>query len=420
MDERLQRIVDEAHVKFGLDAYELERHSISKHRDAKGEAYYVVNMEWFPKELNEPVEEDMNPEGTACLEYNIQEQCFDSIIFTQGQSFSTTAPFVEKTPEEAATWIEKQTGLTYGIDFKLTQASNDGFHFEMDIEGVRLTPGFMMTVKFDEMGKLISYSRYGTVPHQEDIEKSAFTLALEEIEPLVKKQLQLVKFPSELENRFVPAYAMEEVFVTVDGQRIIPFFEHERTIVKVGVVLEWDHPLSQTFKREELTFVSESTVEEAFGHVDVDDKLLLTDHQIERSKEVVRDVLRSEHPDESGKWQLAELRRQEHFIEAHCRFITENSTVFNRKVVVFIKPDNMSVLNFVDNGAMMEIFDSFAPAEQAVVTHEEAFEKMIPYITLDPTYVYDELTGKYILCGLLDAAEAVDAVTGEVISLSDL
>ena len=50
----------------------------------------------------------------------------------------------------------------------------------------------------------------------------------------------------------------------------------------------------------------------------------------------------------------------------------------------------------------------------------EAFEKMIPYITLDPTYVYDELTGKYILCGLLDAAEAVDAVTGEVISLSDL
>ena len=36
------------------------------------------------------------------------------------------------------------------------------------------------------------------------------------------------------------------------------------------------------------------------------------------------------------------------------------------------------------------------------------------------TYVYDELTGKYILCGLLDAAEAVDAVTGEIISLGDL
>ena len=420
MDERLQQIADEAQVRFGLDAYELERHSISKHRDAKGEAYYIVNMEWFPKELNEPVEEDTNPEGTACIEYNIREQHFDSIIFTQGQSFSTTAPFVEKTPEEVATWIEKQTGLTYGIDFKLTQASDDEFHYEMDIEGVRMTPGFMMTVKFDEKGKLTSYSRYGTAPRQEDIEKSVFTLTLEEIEPLVKKQLQLVEFPSELENRFVPAYAMEEVFVTVDGQRVIPFYEHERTIIKVDEVLEWDHPLAQTFKREELTFVSESTVEEAFGHVGVGEKLLLTDDQIEHSKEVVRDVLRSEYPHESGKWKLAELRRQENFIEAHCKIITGKSTIFNRKVVVFIKPENMSVLNFVDNGAMMEIFDTFAPAKQAVVTHDEAFEKMVPYITLDPTYVYDELTGKYILCGLLDAAEAVDAVTGEVISLSDL
>ena len=80
----------------------------------------------------------------------------------------------------------------------------------------------------------------------------------------------------------------------------------------------------------------------------------------------------------------------------------------------------MSVLNFMDNGAMFEIFESFAPAEKADGTHEEAFEKMVPYITLDPTYVYDELSGKYILCGLLDAAEAVDAVTGEIISLGDL
>lgn len=413
MDERLQQIADEAHVKFGLDAYKLERHSISKHRDAKGEAYYVVNMEWFPKELNETIEEDMNPEGTACLEYNIQEQCFDSVIFTLGQSFSTLAPFVKKTPEEVAAWLEKQTGLTYGIDFKLTQASSDEFQFEMDIEGVRMSPAFMINVKFDEMGKLTSYSRYGRAPHQEDIMKSAFTLTLEEIEPLVKKQLQLVEFPSELDNRFVPAYAMEEVFVTVDGQRIIPFFEHERTIVKVGEIVEWDHPLAQTFEREELTFVSESTVEEAFGLVN--DKLLLTDDQIERSKEVVRDVLRSEYPHESGKWQLAELRRQENFIEAHCRFTTKKSTIFKRKFVVFIKPENMSVLNFVDNGAMMEIFETFAPAEQAVVTHDEAFEKMVPYITLDPTYVYDELTGKYILCGLLDAAEAVDAVTGKLL-----
>ena len=85
-----------------------------------------------------------------------------------------------------------------------------------------------------------------------------------------------------------------------------------------------------------------------------------------------------------------------------------------------MNPETMKVLNYLDNGSMFEIFDAFAPAEKAVVTHEEAFEKMVSYITLDPTYVYDEFTGKYILCGLLDAAEAVDAVTGEIISLGDI
>ena len=82
-------------------------------------------------------------------------------------------------------------------------------------------------------------------------------------------------------------------------------------------------------------------------------------------------------------------------------------TLFNRKVVVFMNPETMKVLNYLDNGSMSEIFDAFSLPQKAVVTHEEAFEKMISYITLDPTYVYDEFAGKYILCGLLDAAEAL-------------
>ena len=102
-------------------------------------------------------------------------------------------------------------------------------------------------------GKLTSYHSYGRSPRQNDIVKSNFTLTLEEIEPLVKKQLQLVKFPSEAENRFVPVYAMEEVYVTVDGTRIIPFLEHERSEVKMDEVIEWDQPLAMEIDREEIT-----------------------------------------------------------------------------------------------------------------------------------------------------------------------
>ncbi len=418
MDGRLQKIVDEARAEFGLDAYRLERYGLYKQRDPKGEAYYQFNMEWFPQEAGEPVEEDLNPEGTASIDYNIQEKRFESVVFVQGQSFSTKTQFVEKSPEEVAAWVEQQTGWTYSKDFKLAQANENEFQFQFDVDGIRFSPTFSITVKFDEEGKLTSYSTYGAPPRPEEIEKSAFTLALEEIEPIVKQQLQLVKFPSESERRFVPAYAMEEVFVTGDGKRIIPFFEHERSEVKMDEMMEWDTPLEMDIERQQILFTSEASVEDAFGNVGLE-KLGLTEEQVAQGKKVVRDLLRAEYPDDSGKWTLYKFQRQEQFIEAHCKMNEENPSLFQRKLVVFIEPEQLSVLNFMDNDAMFEILESFAPAEQEKVTHAEAFEKMIPYITLDPTYLYDEQTGKYILCGLLDAAEAVDAVTGEIIALSD-
>lgn len=420
MDKRLQKIAEETQEKFGLDAYRLERHSIYKERDATGDAYYTFIMEWFPKELSEPIEEDYNPEGTAIVEYAIQKQQFSGVSFVQGESFSIKTQFPSKTADEVAAWIEQETGLLYKQDFKLTKANGNGFQFKSDVEGIYFSPSCMIEVDFDDAGKLTSYHLYGTKPSRDLVEQSEFTLTLEEIEPIVKKQLQLVEFPSETEKRLLPVYAMEEVYVTVDGARIIPFMEHERSEVKVNEVIEWDKRLEEQISREEITVVVEVSVEEAFGNFDAGEKLTLSAEQIEHSKNIVRDVLRVEYPMESGKWKLFKLQRQENFIEAHCKINEEDSTPFNRKVVVFINPETMKVLNYLDNGAMSEIFDAFSPAEKAVVTHEEAFEKMIPYITLDPTYVYDEVVGKYILCGLLDAAEAIDAVTGEIILLGDI
>ena len=420
MDKRLQKIVDEAQEKFGLDAYWLERHAINKERDTMGNANYTFIMEWFPNGHNEPIEEDYNPEGTAIVEYNIQKQYFSGVSFVQGESFSAKTHFPGKTADEVAAWLEKETGLQYKQDFKLTQANANGFQFKSDIDGIYISPSCIIEVDFDDAGKLISYHSYGTIPTQNQVEKSKFTLTLEEIEPIVKKQLQLVKFPSESEKRFVPVYAIEEVYVTVNGERVIPFMEHERSEVIVEEVIVWDKPLEEQINREEITFSSEASTEDAFRNVSVEEKLTLSDEQIEQSKHIVRDVLRTEYPNDSEKWMLSKLQRQENFIEAHCKINEIDSTPFNRKVVVFMNPETMAVLNYFDNGSMSEIFDGFSSAEEAVVTHEEAFEKMVSYITLDPAYVYDKITGKYILCGLLDAAEAVDAVTGEIILLEDI
>ncbi|CAM3149204.1 hypothetical protein FITA111629_06470 [Filibacter tadaridae] len=420
MDKRVERIAEEAKVKFGLEAYELERHSIYKERDSMGTAVYMVNLEWFPKNLKEPVEEDCNPDGTASIDYMIRKEQFRSVTFVDDLSLSTMTQFPNKSIEEVSTWLEKETGLVYGESFKLTKSSTNGFQFESDIDGISLSPSCIINVEFDEVGKLISYHTYGEIPSENQVEKSVFTLTLEEIEPLVKKQLQLVKFPSEEKKCFVPVYAMEEVFITVDGTRMIPFLEHERTEVKTDIVIEWLEPLTEEIAREEIEFLSEVTADVAFGNTGTLGKLTLSDQQIEQCKVIVTDVLRTELPDDSGMWKLVKLQCQENFIEAHCKMSYENSTLFNRKFVVFIHPEKMSVLNFMDNGSFFEIFDTFTPADKEVVTHDEAFEKMLPYISLDPTYVYDLASGKYILCGLLDAAEGVNAVTGEIIALGDI
>ena len=419
MDARLQSIVGLCKEKFGLSAYELVSYSIHKERNSKGEAYYKFNMEFFPNVLAEPIEEDINPDGTVVIDYNIQEEKVENVIFVNDKSYSTKTHFTEKTPEEIADWVEGETGLTYQTDFKLSEVIEDGFQFKSDIDGIDITPAGMIEVEFNESGKLTSYNLYDAIPSEADITKMEFTLTLEEIEPLVKKQLQLVEFPIEAENRFASVYAMEEVYVPMDGSRWIPFFEHERSEMRIDEVMEWEVPLIGELTREEPNFISEASADEAFENIGVGEKLVVTDEQVEQCKIIVRDVLRTEFPIESGTWKFATLQRHENFIEAVCKMNEVDSSFFNRKFVVLINPETMAVVNYLDNGQMFEIFDTFASAEKAVVSHDEAFEKLLSYISLDPVYVYDTVSEKYILCGLLDAAEGIDAVTGEVVSLAD-
>ncbi|WP_172371010.1 hypothetical protein [Sporosarcina jiandibaonis] len=419
MDKRLMKIVDDIRGKFGLDAYKLETYSIHKERNSLGEAFYKFNMEFFPNEISGEIEEDLNPAGTAIVDYNIQKEFVESVIFVEDKSFATKSHFPNKTEEEVGNWIESETGLTYGNDFVMTEVLENGFHFIPNIRDVEITPVGMIDVEFDNDGKLTTYNLFDPIPTTEDLELAEFTLTLEEIEPIVRKQLQLVNFPVEAEKKFVPVYAMEEVYVTLDGSRVIPFLDHEREEVKVDEVIEWTEPFTGELVRGHVDLVSEATADEAFEGKGIEEKLVVTTDQIEKSKDVVRDVFRSEFPEESGMWKIDTLQRLEHFIKATCSMDETATSVFNRQLVVLINPETMTLLNYVDNGEVFEIFDTFEPAEKAVVSHEDAFEKLVSYISLTPTYVYDTVTEKYILCGLLDAAEGVNAVTGEIVPLTD-
>lgn len=415
MDERIQAIADRARIEFGLENYYLARHAIYQKRNGRD---YELNMEWFPYDYDGPLEEDMNPDGTASIDYDIHRGCFQNVIFTMGTSYATVHPFKEKTIEEAAAWLERQTGLTYEQDFFAEQASENGYQFISRVDGVRLSPSLQLNVEFDDDGKLLTYSIYGEVPDVKLVEKREFKLTLEEIEPTVKAHLTRVNLPSEAEEKFIPVYAIDEVYVTADGKRCIPFLLDER-MTQVDHLMEWDEPLDGRIDKQFINFPGEVSVDEAF-QADEQDNRDLTDEQIGECVKLVHDALRMEYPDDSGKWRLKELRVAYSHIEAFCYSDDSGSTLFRPKLVVFIDRESMTVINMIDNEAMFDVFDSFTPAAEPRIDHETAFEKMIPYITLDPVYVYDADVKKYILCGLLDSEQAVDAVTGEILELRDL
>ena len=146
------------------------------------------------------LEEDLNPEGTAIVDYNIQNGFVESVIFVEDKSFSTKTHFPNKTEQEVGKWIESETGLAYGSNFVMTDVLENGFQFSPNIGEVEITPAGMIEVEFDNEGKLTTYNLYDPIPSSEDLEVTEFTLTLEEIEPLVRQQLQLVNFPFEAEK----------------------------------------------------------------------------------------------------------------------------------------------------------------------------------------------------------------------------
>lgn len=420
MDNRIQAIADRAQAEFGLENYRLGRHAIVQKQDVLGEPYYQLSMEWFPFSAGE-VEEDENPEGTAVIDYHIQEERFESVIFVMEQTDSTHRPFERRTLEEMASFVERMTGFQFGRDFFIQDFYGTGALFHSEVNGVRLSPTFQAEVNCDEQGRLLSFTTYGKAPDPNAIAQQEFQLSLEEIEPLVKEHVKLFEFPSEIKGKFVSAYTVDEVFITADGTACLPFFTDERMAVQVGELLEWSEPLSGSMNRSPLTPSQAVDVNKAF--VETPDKTnCLSDEQLAQCKSAVLRALRMEYPEESGKWRLKMLQPEQRYIHAFCHAAESiASDLLRPKLVLFIDRETMSVVNLMDNRPMLQdMFNAFKPADPAKIDHETAFETLVPYITMDPVYVYDFRSKTYVLCGLIDSDAAVDAISGETVALEDL
>lgn len=421
IDTGIQELIDFTREKFGLWNYYLKSHSFDRRVNIFNKTIYTFSMEWFPNDVVEPVDEDENPGGTASIEIDIQTSRLKSAIFVMGQTFAQNGvTFADK--NDIVKWVEQETGLMYEQQFVLRNEEEGELHFSECIDGVGVSPSGMIDVKYDQGGRLTSYSSYGHFPSKEMVRIEPYTLTFENIEDIAKEQLKLLEFPLFEQKRLVAAYAVEEIYVRNDLSRTLPFefIVDVKGYLKIDKVLVWDKPLAAPFDRKELKWHEEITAEQAFSGEPSPDSYPITEQEQEKCVEVVRELLRQVYPNDSGIRILKSLHRERGYIHAVLRANKQDNRVFQRKMNVMIDPESLQVVNYMDNQMMLEMFDEFEVPEQVVISKDEAYEKLKGKFEITPYYVYDFEKNQYVLCGKIDCHYGVNATTGEIVSLDEL
>lgn len=128
LNANIQQLIDQTKAKFGLNLYYLKRHSFYRYVNMFNETIYTFNMEWFPSHEAEPVDDDVNPDGTAVIEVNLNTGQIESVIFVMDKTYAQHGvTFKRPYPAHVIQWIEQETGLIYGEHFHMHQKEKGNF-----------------------------------------------------------------------------------------------------------------------------------------------------------------------------------------------------------------------------------------------------------------------------------------------------
>src|SRR5690606_770085 len=115
--------------------------------------------------------------------------------------------------------------------------------------------------------------------------------------------------------------------------------------------------------------------------------------------------LRMKFPQDSGKWMLKTISRDEMYLIAELEPTCEDEIFPLSKMRVFLDPEHLEVINYIDKMSFVnDMFASCTPPEPVAVTKEEAFRQIKDHISLSPVYVYDAALRQYRLYGKLDCS----------------
>lgn len=386
-----------------------------------GETDYLFSMEWFPSHIKE-WKEDYNPEGTAVITIDLQSRNYKSVIFVGGKSYANGTPFQNIELNSVIQWMESEAGIVYGKQFHLVKEEIGDYHFSECIDGIPVSPAGRMELRFDPEGRLTFYSVYGQFPSSSIVQEENYSLTLKDVEPLARKQMQLIDYPLYEKQRLLPFYGIEEIYITNDGTATIPFENKSGAGMRLNIdqVMVWEQVNTESFERTEMRLQEGVTIEQAIDLEPHPDSFSITDVEQAKCIAAVEAGLSQLYPDDSGQWILKTLHRERGYIQATLRLKAPSNLAFQRKLLLFIHAQSYKVINYMDNKPLLNTFDEFQIEEEISVSHDEAFDKLKSWLELTPGYVYDLVQKKYVLCGMLDCKYAVKASNGDVVELDSL
>lgn len=423
MSERLEKFIGLAKSKFGLKNYRLHTHDISRHVNEFKETEYVLAMEFFPPHVEGPLADGSNPPGTAVIEMDVQRKMFNQVIFVEGKSFAEDGvAFPNLDTNRMIQWIEKETGLTYDHDFFLVKSEERKLYFEARCNGLPVYPLASIEIELDENGRLILFSIDGSFPKGKRVKTEKFHLSLETLADIAKQQIQLVEFPLHSNNKILPFYSLEEIFISNDDQHLMEIaINPVIQPVPINQTISWQEPLQEDFERQEIAVEQKVTFEQALAGEPSPDVLPITEEEQQNCVKAVWQFLRQVYPDDSGKWILKTLHRESGWIHASLRREESSSFIMQRKLTVVIDPNHFQAINYFDNQEIIEtVYSQFEKQGEINIEKEEAFEKLKERMTLKPVYVYDQEKDMYRLCGKLECDYAINAINGEMVHLNDI
>ncbi|TFJ92949.1 hypothetical protein [Lentibacillus salicampi] len=423
MDEKLRNVVDHTQAALGLHNHRLERYHFFREKNHLNETAYILNMEWFPEGVAS-AEDGLNPAGTAVADVNFYTGAVRGITFVDGINSADNSLYpTASTKEEVIEWVEDMTGLTFGRQFRIERDDKQVLRFAAAVDNIPVSPGGIIRTEFNDDGVLMVFYIDGEFPEADQIEWEPFALTPDKYEPVAKAQCQLVAYPDEAQEKWVAVYGLEEVFLTNDASRTIPFTIGEDTgsFVEKDDILRWDKPLDGNFEQKDIDLSPEVTLETVLADEPHPDSLPLTESEMTACVQEVLRFMRLVYPNESGKRKLIGFLLKDGYIIAELKPAEEKmQKMFGNKIKLVIERDTLTAIHYIDQSWLLEGFKHFAEATKPVVTVEEAFDLLREYLQVDPVYVYDNSRDHYMMCGKIDCDYGVNAMTGKVIKLSEM